>query len=138
MRPHRLGFASSLLLSAVELAACGDHAQGNPEAVAEYFIAAANAGNSTQVYEMLGPSSRRRLDELRQSAKRVSGRLALQPQDFLFAGRAPAAWEPQGVRLLQRSDTDAVVQVFSAVGDRYSLNLVRQGQRWKIELPSNQ
>ena len=103
----------------------------------EYFVAAANAGNSAQVYDMLGPSSRRRLDDLRQSAKRVSGRLALQPPDFLSAGRAPAAWEPQGVRLLQRSDTDAVVQVFSAVGDRYSLNLVRQGQRWKIELPSN-
>lgn len=117
--------------------ACGARAERDPETVVEHFIAAANAGNSADVYALLGPESRKRLDELRQSAKRVSGRLALQPEDFLSVGRAPAAWEPQGVRLLRRSDTVATVQVYSAAGDRYAINLVRQGRAWKVELPGS-
>jgi hypothetical protein len=125
------------LLAMLPMINCARGAQRDPEAVVEQFIAAANAGNSEEVYGLLGPHSRSQLDELRQSAKRVSGRLALEPKDFLSAGRAPAGWDPQGVRLLRKSNIDAVVQVYSAAGDRYSLTLVREGSAWKIELPSS-
>jgi|GEM_PF-2391456 len=135
-RPDQ-GLKAAGLFAMLAVANCGRGAQRDPEAVVELFIAAANAGDSEEVYELLGPRSRGRLDELRQSAKRVSGRLALQPKDFLSAGRAPAGWEPQGVRLLRKSNVDAVVQVYSAAGDRYSLNLVREGHAWKVELPSS-
>lgn len=126
----------ALFVVAALSAACRGGAEADPEQVVEQFIAAATAGNSAEVYELLGPRSRHRLDDLRQSAKRVSGRLALTPQDFLSTGRAPPGWEPQGVRLLNKSNADAVVQVYSAAGDRYSLSLVREGRSWKIELPN--
>jgi hypothetical protein len=131
------GCRATGLLVLFSLANCARGAQRDPEAVVEQFIAAANAGDSEEVYELLGPRSRSRLDELRQSAKRVSGRLAIEPKDFLSVGRAPAGWEPQGVRLLRKSNIDAVVQVYSAAGDRYSLSLVREGHAWKVELPSS-
>ncbi|MDX2021089.1 MAG: hypothetical protein SF187_12690 [Deltaproteobacteria bacterium] len=131
---HHLASVVTVCLAA---AACGSRGERDPEAVVEHFIAAANAGNSADVYALLGPNSRKRLDELRQSAKRVSGRLALQPEDFLSVGRAPPAWEPQGVRLLHKSNVDATVQVYSAAGDRYAVNLVRQGHAWKVELPGS-
>ena len=125
------------LFAILAFVGCSRGVHRDPEPVVEEFIAAVNAGNSDDVYELLGPRSRSRLDDLRQSAKRVSGRLALEPKDFLSVGRAPVGWEPQGVRLLHKSNIDAVVQVYSAAGDRYSLNLVREGHAWKIDLPSS-
>ncbi len=107
----------------------------DPEAVVQKFIAAANTGQNHEVYKLLGPRSQQRLAELRQSAKRVSGRLALQPEDFLAVGRSPPAWEVAGVRLLRQSQTEASVQVFSTAGDRHALTLVKVGGEWKVELP---
>lgn len=117
------------------LASCGEARGADPERTVEQFIAAAHGGHAAEVYALLGPRSRKQLDERRQSAKRVSGRLALSPQDFLSVGRAPPAWEPSGARLLRKTDTEAQVQVHSATGDRYVLTLVREGRRWKLELP---
>ena len=136
MRHHHKGVVFACVLACVS-GACVGRGDSDPEAVVEQFIAAANAGHGADVYALLGPESRKRLDELRQSAKRVSGRLALQPENFLSVGRAPSAWEPQGVRLLRKSETVATVQVYSAAGDRYAVHLVRQGRDWKVELPGS-
>lgn len=114
---------------------CGDRAMQNPEAVVHRFITASNTGQRDEVYRLLGPRSQARLHEQRQSAKRVSGRLALQPEDFLAVGRAAPAWEATNVRLLRRSDEQAEVQVSSAAGDRATVTLVKQGGAWRVELP---
>ena len=52
-------------------------------------------------------------------------------------GWAPPAWEPAGIRTVQREPERAEVEVFSAAGDRHALSLVREGKEWKIELPGS-
>jgi hypothetical protein len=39
------------------------------------------------------------------------------------------------MRTLRRDDHSALVEVFSAAGDRHTVTLVREGDEWKIELP---
>ena len=99
------------------------------------FIAASNSGQRDDVYRLLGPRTQARLAELRQSAKRVSGRLALEPEDFLAVGRAAPAWEATNVRVLRVSGDEASVQVSSSSGDRATVTLVRHGGAWRVELP---
>lgn len=134
---QRLTAAGKLVLLLALGSGCDAAGGQDPEAVIERFIAAANTGQRQEVYRMLGPQSRNRLLELRQSAKRVSGRLALQPEDFLAVGRAAPAWEVAGVRLLRQDDDRAVVQVHSAAGDRHDVTLVKQGRSWRVELPGS-
>jgi hypothetical protein len=52
-------------------------------------------------------------------------------------GWAPPAWEPAGIRTVQRDRERAEVEVYSAAGDRHTLSLVREGKEWKIELPGS-
>jgi hypothetical protein len=44
-------------------------------------------------------------------------------------------WEAAGMRTLRRDDGSAEVEVYSATGDRHTLQLVREGPEWKVELP---
>lgn len=126
-----IGLAVYLTLGA----GCGRGKDGGPQQVVERFVVAAQAGDRAAVHSMLGPRARARLQELMVSAERVSGRLVLEPYDFLAVGRAPPAWEMAGVRQLEREDNRAVVEVFSASGERHSVELVLDEGSWKIELP---
>jgi hypothetical protein len=126
-----IGFAVCLTLGV----GCGRGKDGGPQQVVERFVVASQSGDRAAVHSMLGPRSRARLQELMVSAERVSGRLALEPYGFLAVGRAPPAWEMAGVRQLEREDKRAVVEVFSASGERHSVELVLDDGAWKIELP---
>jgi len=127
--------AIGLVLCLVLGTGCGRGKDGGPQQVVERFVVAAQSGDRAAVHSMLGPRSRARLQELMVSAERVSGRLVLEPYGFLAVGRAPPAWEMAGVRQLERDDTRAVVEVFSASGERHSVELVLDDGSWKIELP---
>ena len=110
---------------------------GDPADVVEQFVIAAQSGDRAAVYRLLGSRSRAWLQETMKSAERVSGRLVLEPYDFLAVGRAPPAWEMAGVRTIDRRDDRATVEVYSAAGDRHSIQLVIESGSWKIELPGH-
>jgi hypothetical protein len=129
-----MGAARGLLFAAV-LCACSDGKQGrNPEEAVQLFVNAARAGDRAAVMQRLGPKTRARLATLRESSRRTGGRLALKEEEFLAVGWAPAAWEPAGMRLLRRDEATAQVEVYSAAGDRHSVDVVREGPEWKVEL----
>jgi hypothetical protein len=123
------------LLATALAAGCFDGQGRSPEGAVQLFITAARAGDRGGVYQRLGARTRARLAGLQEASRRTGGRLALKPEDFLSVGWAPPAWEPAGTRLLRRDERTAQVEVYSAAGDRHPLDLVREGQEWKVELP---
>jgi hypothetical protein len=126
------------LVAAVFLvaAACsGRNAASTPEGAVELLLAAARSGDRTAVLARLAPNTRARVEALLQASRKTSGRLAMKPEDFLSVGWAPPAWEPAGTRVLRKTDQRAEVEVYSQSGDRHTVELVREGREWKIELP---
>jgi hypothetical protein len=120
------------------LAACSSHERAdNPEGAVHLFIAAARSGDRASVYQRLGPETRARIEAMLSSSRHQGGRLIARPEDFFSVGWAPPAWEPAGIRTVQRDSERAEVEVYSAAGDRHVLSLVREGKEWKIELPGN-
>jgi hypothetical protein len=123
---------------ALVLAGCSSRDRAdNPEGAVHLFIAAARSGDRALVYQRLGPETRSRIEALSLSSRHQSGRLIARPEDFFSVGWAPPAWEPAGTRTVHRDRDRAEVEVFSAAGDRHSLELVRENKEWKIELPGN-
>ena len=120
------------------LAACSSQERAsNPEGAVHLFIAAARSGDRASVYQRLGPETRARIEAMLSSSRHQGGRLIARPEDFFSVGWAPPAWEPAGIRTVQREPERAEVEVYSAAGDRHALSLVREGKEWKIELPGN-
>lgn len=120
------------------LAACSSHERAdNPEGAVHLFIAAARSGDRASVYQRLGSETRARIEAMLSSSRHQGGRLIARPEDFFSVGWAPPAWEPAGIRTVQRDSERAEVEVYSAAGDRHVLSLVREGKEWKIELPGN-
>lgn len=120
------------------LAGCSSHERAdNPEGAVHLFIAAARSGDRASVYQRLGPETRARIEAMLSSSRHQGGRLIARPEDFFSVGWAPPAWEPAGIRTVQRDGERAEVEVYSAAGDRHSLSLVREGKEWKIELPGS-
>ena len=117
---------------------CSSHERAdNPEGAVYVFIAAARSGDRATVYQRLGPETRARIEGMLSSSRHQGGRLIAKPEDFFSVGWAPPAWEPAGVRTVHRDGERAEVEVYSAAGDRDTLNLVHEGKEWKIELPGN-
>ena len=115
----------------------GQERASNPEGAVHLFIAAARSGDRASVYQRLGPETRARIEAMLSSSRHQGGRLIARPEDFFSVGWAPPAWEPAGIRTVQREPERAEVEVFSAAGDRHALSLVREGKEWKIELPGS-
>jgi hypothetical protein len=124
------------LALAVTLGSCasGDRAT-TPEGAVQRLVAAARTGDRAGVYQHLGPATRARIEGLVAASRKMSGRVAMKPEDFLSVGWAPPAWEPAGMRTLRRDGAAAEVEVYSAGGDRHIVQLVREEDEWKVELP---
>jgi hypothetical protein len=123
---------------ALFLVACSSHERAdNPEGAVRLFIVAARSGDRATVYQRLGPDTRARIETVLSSSRHQGGRPIARPEDFFSVGWAPPAWEPAGIRTVQRDRERAEVEVYSAAGDRHTLSLVREGKEWKIELPGS-
>jgi hypothetical protein len=123
------------LVGALAFGACGSDKPSSPEGAVALLATAARTGDRAGVYERLGPATRARIDALVAASRKMSGRVALKPQDFLSVGWAPPAWEPDGMRTLRRDGASADVEVYAASGDRHIVSLVRENDEWKVELP---
>jgi|SRR4051794_14142065 hypothetical protein len=124
------------LVGAALLVACGGRDEGSsPEAAVRSLIAAARAGDRAAVYERFGPRTRARVQALLATAHRTGGTRMPRPEDLVTVGWLPPAWEPTGMRLLRGDDTEAEVEVYSAVGERQAIRTVKEGKAWKVELP---
>jgi hypothetical protein len=126
--------AARWLVIAALLAACSG-SPSTPEGAVDRLVTAARTGDRAGVYARLGPATRARIDPLVIASRKMSGRVALKPQDFLSVGWAPPAWDLAGMRTLRRDETTADVEVYAASGDRHIVALVREGDEWKVELP---
>jgi hypothetical protein len=125
-------------LIALLLAGCAGGGEGRtPEAAVQKVMTAARAGDRAGVMERLGPRTRARLAALYEGTRTSGGRVAGKPEDFLSVGWAPPAWEAAGARTLRQEGDRAEVEVYSISGDRHSVEVVREGQQWKIELPGS-
>ncbi len=114
----------------------GGHDGRNPEGALELFIAAARTGDRGGAYQRLGPATRARIDDLAAGARKTSARALTRPEDFLSVGWALPAWEPDGMRTIERSAEAALVEVHSGSGDRHAVTMVKEGDEWKVELPA--
>ena len=132
----RAALAAALLLAADASPGCSTRDEGStPESAVQLLIASVRAGDRGAVYERFGPRTRAHIDDLLAAAHKTGGTRMLRPQDLVTVGWVPPAWEPAGMRTLQRSGDEAEVEVYSAAGDRQSVRLVREGRTWKVELP---
>ena len=117
-------------------AACGGRDEGSsPEAAVRSLIAAARAGDRAAVYDRFGPRTRARVQTLLATAHRTGGTRMPRPEDLVTVGWVPPAWEPTGMRTVRRDDLEAEVEVYSAAGDRQTIQTVKEGKTWKVELP---
>jgi len=125
----------SCTLALLVLVGCSGRGGKSPEGAVALLITAARTGDRAGVYQRLGPTTRARIARLQEATRRTGGRLVMKPEDFLSVGWAPPAWEIAGTRTLRRDDRTAEVELYSAAGDRHPLQLVREGEEWKVEIP---
>lgn len=130
--PVRVLLAAAL----IALGACSTRDEGgSPESAVQLLIASARAGDRLAVYQRLGPRTRGRIEEQLASARKTGGTRMLRPEDLVTVGWVPPAWEAAGTRLLRHDNTEAEVEVYSAAGDRQTVQVVREGKTWHVELP---
>jgi hypothetical protein len=116
--------------------ACSGRDEGNsPESAVQALIASARAGDRLAVYQRLGPRTRGRIEEQLHSARKTGGTRMLRPEDLVTVGWVPPAWEAAGTRVTRNDKTEAEVEVYSAAGDRQTVQVVREGKSWRVELP---
>jgi hypothetical protein len=137
-RPGRrcVAVAALLVAAALGLPSCGGRDEAStPEGAVRRLIATARAGDRLGVYQLFGPRTRGRIDEMLAGARKTGGTRMLRPEDAVTVGWVPPAWEASGMRLIRRQGDEAEVEVYSAAGDRQTVRVVREDRAWKVELP---
>jgi hypothetical protein len=135
---NRRGVAlAATALAAVAVAAavagrgCGG-ADQTPDGAVRAFAAAARAGDRETMLELLGPKTRRWLDEAAASGSRmVGGARGFRPIELIGVGPASGA-----ARIAVRSEEGGVarVEVVDEQGNRSDLEVVEVDGRWRVEL----
>jgi hypothetical protein len=138
-RRRLLGVAASVAV-AVALAAgmsgrgC-DAGDASPEGTVRAFVAAARSADRRQVWELLGPATRARVEAAAQAAtEKVGGARRFGPLDVLDVSTPESTFAPSGVVLRDRRGDAAVVDVLGPDDRHDAVNLVKVGGRWKVEL----
>src|SRR4051812_27295387 len=117
-----MGLRGWLLAVAPGGAACSGGAR-SPGGAGDRPVTPPRPRGRAGVYARLCPATRARIDALVAASRKMSGRVALKPQDFLSVGWAPPAWDLGGMRTLRRDDSTAEVEVYAASGDRHIVAL---------------
>src|SRR5262245_57947204 len=107
----------------------------SPEGAVRAFAEAAADGDRPAVWKLLGPSTRKKLEDDARHAAEVSGRRAMKPEEMLAVGWFPPKLRVDDVREVTREHGRATVEVTGRNGERESVTCVNEGGAWKIELP---
>ena len=113
-------------------AGCGSD---DPLAAVLRFNRAAEAGARSEVFSLLGPSTRARLEADARRAADLSGRRNVRPEELLAIGWSPRRFRTVQLRVVARAGDHAEVEAEGEHGEREVLTLVKAGGSWKIELP---
>lgn len=130
--PHFSRVVGSALWFALGTGGCG---HDDPTATVERFDQAAQSGARAQVFALLGPTTRARLESDAKRAGELSGRRGVRPEELLAVGWTPRRFRSASVRELARAGDHAEVEVVGERGEREVLSLVRVDGQWRIELP---
>ena len=93
------------------LLACACSRGASPAAAVRAFIEASEVGSRGEVFSLLGPASRARLEADARRAADVSGRRAIRPEELLAVGGASPRFRPDTVREVERRGDEATVEV---------------------------
>ncbi len=137
LRPRSRAVARLVLLGMGLLGVSSDSGCGkdDPGAAVRAFDRAAEAGARAEVFALLGPSTRARLESDARRAAELSGRRGVRPEELLAIGWSPRRFHSVDVRVIVRAGDHAEVEVVGEHGEREVLSLVRSEGAWKIELP---
>lgn len=106
-----------------------------PEGAARAFVSASRSGDRQAVWALLGPESRRALDDAAKGATdNVGGTRRFGALDMLEVGASDTTWAPSGYAVVARSGDEARVEVRGPDGQRDELRLVRVDGRWRVEV----
>jgi hypothetical protein len=127
---------------ATALVACqqADEARTPAGAVRAFARAAdlrSTARDRERVCNLIGPGTRARLTERARLATQQAGaRRPFEWRDMLIVGMARPRYDLDDVRVLQANDRRALVEARGPGGVRETVEVVREGELWKIELPA--
>lgn len=116
------------------LPACSDGA-GQPVAAVQALGEATRSGDVDEIWKLLGPQTRRRLEAGAQRAGIQAGRRRITARDLLAVGWSPPRFIPAEVREVERNGDAAWVEVIGSQGERERMQVIREKDGWKVELP---
>jgi hypothetical protein len=108
--------------------------RNSPVGVTRALAELAESGAQMEVFGLLGPATRRQLEEEARRTAASSGRRSLLPEELLAVGWGAPRYRAIGERELWRHGDEAAVEVRGASGEREVVRCVREGGFWKIEL----
>jgi hypothetical protein len=134
--------APLLLAAALGLAAAGPGCKADeartPEGAVRRFAQAADprSRERDRVFELVGPRTRARLAAAARLATQQAGvRRSFDWKDMLVVGVARPRYDLAETRVVERGAHRAVVEVRGAHGERETVEVVLEGETWKLELP---
>ena len=124
------------LVVMVALLACACSAgTRSPAGAVRALSEAAADGDRAEVWRLLGPRTRARLEADARRVAELSGRRQVSPEEMLAVGWYPPTIHAADVRELERNGDAATVEVVGRGGERERVSCVREGGAWKVELP---
>ena len=106
------------------------------EGAVRALLDAARAGDAETIHELLGPETRARLAEAaRRSTELAGGTKRFSELDMIALGKPSAETSAVSVKA-RRIGNQTVVEIEDATGQRSTLNVVRTGGHWRIEVPA--
>lgn len=129
--------AAATALAAIAIAVavagrgCGDRA-ASPASTVRALVTAARAGDREQVFELLGPATRARLERAAARASELDGGRPHRAIDLLEVAAPTADLSAMVVR--QREDGRTFVDLVDHRGERTAIEVVRVDGAWRVEL----
>jgi hypothetical protein len=121
------------------LAHCGRDPQATPEGALAAWVAAMNDSRTDitarrRAYDLLAQPARASLAERAARASQLSGR-EIQPWEMLAPGRFAMRFDlgPEGLQASVQGERATVI-VRGPAGERAEVPMVREGERWRVDL----